>query len=186
MTIKEYMATLDELGYEYATKAFDSIVVPNANELLATIKNRILNEGENSSGGKMKPYDTTPAYYGPSQFVKKSSFAAKGKTGEKVFKNGNPHKTEYFPSGYKGLRDKQGRRTDITNMSYTGSTMLAYQLGERGNAAVLGFVNNEASKIRKGQEQKRGKIFYAQQSEIDTYNRNVLTETEALTRKLLK
>jgi hypothetical protein len=50
----------------------------------------------------------------------------------------------------------------------------------------LGFTNTEASKIRKGQEKKRGKIFYAMQTEMDDYSKNVTEESERITRELLK
>jgi hypothetical protein len=186
MTPEEYKSKLESLAGEFASRAVDRAVIPAANELLAVIKNRIVQQGKNSSGASIGVYDTTPAYYGPEAFIKKTSFTPQGKTGEKVFKNGKPHKTEYIPSGYKGLREKQGRRTDIMNESYSGATMLAYQMQQTDNAAILGFTNTEASKIRKGQEKKRGKIFYATKQEIDDYNQSVAEESERITRELLK
>jgi hypothetical protein len=186
MTPEEYKAKIENLAEVYTSKAIDRAVIPNANELLATIKNRIVQQGKNSSGAGIGQYDTTPGYYGPEAFIKKTSFTAQGKTGEKVFKNGKPHKTEYIPSGYKGLRDKQGRPTDKINESYSGATMLAYQMQQTDNAAILGFTNLEASQIRKGQEKKRGRIFYATTQEIEDYNKNVAEESERITRELLK
>lgn len=186
MTAEEYAAKISLMSEEYAQRAVDSVYIPAANGLLAAIKNRIVNEGENSAGGKIGSYSTKPIYAGPEQFVKRGSFTAQGKTGEKVFKNGKPHKTEYFPSGYKGLRDKQGRRTDIVNESYSGGTMLAYQMQVERDAILLGMTNKNASDIRKGQEKKKGRIFYAQQKEIDAYNKEVFEETEKLTVTYLK
>jgi hypothetical protein len=186
MTPEEYKAKIENLAAVYASKAIDQAVIPAANELLATIKNRIVQQGKNSQGAGIGQYDTTPAYYGPNAFIKKTSFTPQGKTGEKVFKNGKPHKTEYIPSGYKGLRDKQGRPTDKMNMSYSGSTLLAYQMDRNGDSVVIGLTNKEASDIRKGQEKKRGKIFYAMQTEMDDYSKNVTEESERITRELLK
>lgn len=184
MTLEEYTDRLKRLSATYADKAKEAVFVPAANELLATIKNRIVQDGKNSQGSNIGQYDTTPAYYGPNAFIKKSSFSAKGKTGEKVFKNGKPHKTEFIPSGYKGLREKQGRRTDVINESYSGGTMLAYQMGINGDAIVLGMTNTEAAKIRQGQEKKRGKIFYATKNEIQDYSKNVREESEKLTKQI--
>lgn len=185
MTIEEYNAKLGTMTEEYAQRAVDSIYVPAANMLLATIKNRI-EEGKNSQDSKTGAYSTKPAYYSPEAFVKRSTFAAQGKTGEKVFKNGKPHKTEFFPSGYKGLRDKQGRRTDVMNMNYSGGTMLAYQMQVGKDAILLGMTNKEAADIRKGQEKKRGRIFSATQQEIEAYNKEIFEETEKLTVSYLK
>lgn len=185
MTPEEYTERIFTMSEEYAQRAIDSIYIPAANGLLATIKNRIVNEGENSAGGKIGSYSTKPAYFTQEQFVKKSVFTPQGKTGEKVFKNGKGHKSEFFPSGYKGLRDKQGRRTDIMNESYSGGTLLAYQMQARDVEILLGMTNKNASDIRRGQEKKRGKIFYAQQKEIDAYNKEIFEETEKLTKSFL-
>lgn len=185
MTLEEYTDRLSLLANEYAEKAADEIFVPAANELLATVKQRI-NDGENSAGSTIGTYSTTPAYYGQESFVRKSSFSAQGKTGEKVFKNGKPHKTEYFPSGYSGLRSKQGRRTDRMNMNYSGSTLLSYQMQVRDKDILLGMVNKEASEIRLGQEKKRGKIFYATQQEMDSYNRNVIEGVRVVTDRIMR
>lgn len=184
MTLEEYTERLKRLSTTYADKAKEAVFVPAANELLATIKNRIVQDGKNSQGSNIGQYDTTPAYYGPNAFVKKSSFSAQGKTGEKIFKNGKPHKTEFIPSGYKGLREKQGRRTDVINESYSGATMLAYQMAVGGNDILLGMTNTEAAKIRQGQEKKRGKIFYATKNEIEDYNKNVREESEKLVKQI--
>lgn len=186
MTLEEYHTNLTSLAEEYNQRAVEAVFVPAANELLATVKNRIINEGENSSGTKIGQYSTKPAYFSPQAYVKQGSFSAVGKTGEKVFKNGKPHKSEYIPSGYSGLRAKQGRETAFMNMEYSGSTLLSYQMQVKTQEILLGMTNKEASDIRHGQEKKRGRIFSAQQSEIDTYNKNVSEETERLTLSILK
>lgn len=216
MTPEEYTERIFTMSEEYAQRAIDSIYIPAANGLLATIKNRIVNEGENSAGGKNGSYSTKPAYFTQEQFVKKSVFKGIGQRGfkgerivsekkyrvekttlksgkvvqrlvdEKKFKvEKKTPKSMYIEDGYKGLRDIQGRRTDVMNLSYSGATLLAYQMQARDVEILLGMTNKNASDIRRGQEKKRGKIFYAQQKEIDAYNKEIFEETEKLTKSFL-
>jgi len=185
MTIEEYRKKLDALTAQYDSKAIDSVVVPAASELLATIKNRIVLDGKKSNNSSIGKYSTRPAYFGPEDYMK-GGFTPKGKTGESEFKNGKPHKTEYFPTGYDGLRDKQGLRTDIMNLSYHGSTLLAYQMQPKNESVVIGLTTQDAANIRKWQELKRGAIFSATDEEIKDYTDNVRKESERVTRALLK
>lgn len=184
--LTDYTKKLEQLSERYSREAVDSVFVPAANEFLATIKNRISQEGRNSQGAPIGQYSTKPGYFGTAAFIRRSSFSPRGKTGEKVFKNGRPHKTEYIPTGYKGLREKQGRRTEVMNMSYSGGTLLSYQMQARQQDVVIGMTNNEAAEIRHGQEKKRGRIFYGTQEEIGAYTKNVRDESEKLHRQLLK
>lgn len=186
MSPEEYQQRIQGLIREGGGDLIGDVVVPAASELLATIKNRIVQRGQNSADTKIGGYSTDPAYYGKDAFIRKGSFKAQGKNGDTKFKNGNPHKTEYFPSGYKGLREKQGRKTDVMNMSYTGSTLLSYQMQGGAGMVLLGMTNQHAAEVRQGQEKKRGKIFYATQQEMAEYNRNVEEATEEVTRRGLQ
>lgn len=215
MTLEEYTERLKRLSATYADKAKEAVFVPAANELLATIKNRIVQDGKNSQGSNIGQYSTEPAYFSKNQFVKKSSFKGVGQRGfkgerivserkyrvekvtlksgktvqrlvdEKKFKvEKKAPKSMYIDDGYKGLRDIQGRRTDVMNLSYSGATLLAYQMTFSGNDILLGMTNTEAAKIRQGQEKKRGKIFYATKNEIEDYNKNVREESEQLVKQI--
>lgn len=184
MDLNEYTQRLNELATQASERIADEIFIPAANQLLAEIKQHV-NDGENSAGGTIGNYDNKPAYYGKEAFVRKSSFTPKGKTGESVFKNGKPHKTEYFPSGYSGLRAKQGRKTDKINENYSGSTLLAYQMQAKEKEVVLGFTTKLSSDIRKGQEKRFGKIFYAQQGEMERYSQNVLEGVKIITDRIM-
>lgn len=185
MTLRDYQNNIAALISQGAERAIESVIVPAANGLLAAIKNRIALDGKNSNGGQIGSYSTKPAYYGKQQFTKTSSFKAVGKTGEKKFADGRAHKTQYFEQGYKGLRSAQGKVTDKMNLNYSGSTLLAYQLQAAEKYVILGLVTERASDIRKGQEKKRGRIFYATTSEIEAYNTEVAEGSAEITKRIL-
>lgn len=184
MTPEEYISKLKQLRDSATEKAVQEILVPNGNELLANIKNRIVRDKKNSSGGPIGTYSTKPMYASQKQFDKKSAFKPLGKKGP-------TKKTMYLPSGYKQLRDIQGKPTDGVNVNYTGSTNLSYQLQAKGKEVLLGFTDQESSKIRQGLENGTrgrkgyGKIYYATQQEIANYNKNVAEDTKELTLKIL-
>lgn len=179
MTLDQYNTRLAQLISESAERATTRIVVPAANELLAKIKNRIIQKGENSTGGKIGNYSTKPGYYSKKQFVKQSAFKPVGKTGKRT------KSTMYLQSGYKQLRQIQGRESSQVNLQYSGSTILAYQLQALPKYVVIGFLSKEASKIRQSNENKYGKVFYATNQEMKDYNDQIIAETQKLTTSIL-
>lgn len=179
MTLEEYNEKIKSLAAVAAESVVESVIVPAANELLAEQKNRIIRDGKNSDNGTIGSYNTKPGYYGKEQFNKKGSFKGVGKNG------GTPQKTMYLPQGYKQLRDIQGKPTDKVNENYSGQTNLDFQLGQEPNAIVIGFVTQRSSKIRKGQELKRGKIWTPTKQELADYYKNVTQGVAELNNKLL-
>lgn len=95
-------------------------------------------------------------------------------------------KSMYLPNGYKQLRQIQGKGIEFIDETYTGSTMASYILEPIDNGAVIGFDNEKASIIRKAQEKRFGKIFYAQNSEMEAYNKEVQAGMKDIILKLLK
>lgn len=179
MTIEEYQEKLRELAGVKSEELAQEIVVPEGNELLATIKNRIQVDGKGSDGSDIGQYSKKPAYYSRDQFDKKGSFKNIGKRGEPT------KSTMYIRDGYYGLRGVQGKPNNKINETYTGSTMLSYQLQPITNGAVIGFVNEKSSKIRQGQEKRRGKIFYATEAEMKEYEKNVAEASAEVTLRIL-
>lgn len=179
MTLEEYQERLRNLASVAAQSAAEQIIIPNANELLAKIKNRIQIDGKNSSGSDIGRYSKKPAYYSRDQFDKKSSFKPIGKTGKRT------KSTMYVSDGYYGLRGLQGKPNDKINETYTGSTMASYQLEPIEKGAVIGFLNKQSSDIRKGQEKKRGPIFSATDEEMREYSEQVAKDTAEITLKIL-
>lgn len=197
MTPQEYRTKLLSLRDAAVSKAVEFILVPNANELLANIKNRIMVDGKNTAGAEIGQYSTKPMYATKEQFVKKSSFkplGQRGFKGERIVpgaKKGEfkvkktPPKSMYLEQGYKQLRSIQGRPVDKMNYNYTGDTMLGYQLAAVNNTVLLGMVNEQSSKVRKGLEAKRGKAFYPGSEELAQFKKNIATDTEQFVKSFL-
>lgn len=187
MDLKEHLSKLRSLSANITTQAVNSIFVPAANRLLAETKNRIINEGVASDGTQIGQYSTKPSYYTRDQFVKKSAFKPIGKTGNRKFKNGKPHKSMYVQSGYSGLRSLQGRQVAFVNSDYSGSLMADYVQNVRQKEIVHGFTNKQESNKRKGLEQRYGKKIYASTPEqIEAYKVETLKGIKEFTLKTLR
>lgn len=180
ITLEEYQGKLQQLAREGSENAIERILVPASNELLANIKNRIIQEGQKSDGSKIGNYSTKPMYVEQQAFIQKSKFKPRGKTGETTFDNGQPHKTMYLQQGYSQLRSIQGRPVDKINEFYTGSTMNSYQLQVESGQILLGLTNEKAAKVRAGQEKRFGKIFYAKKDELDEFKKDLLNKNKEL------
>lgn len=187
MSLDEYHTRLNMLTDTLSRSVVQSVIIPSANELLAEIKNRIVLDGKDSNEGKIGSYSTKPAYYTREQFDRRSSFTAKGKTNSGNFKNGKQRKSMYIETGYKGLRDKQGKPSSTMILNYSGSTMVAYQQGATDNEVVQGMTTEKASEIRKGHEEKRGKpIYRASKRELEQYNKRVAVDFQLANINILK
>lgn len=180
MTIDEYIQKLQNLSSSAINDAREEVYIRGGNFLLANIKNRIQREGKDSTGSVMPGYSTKPSYFNRDQFVRKSSFSPKGKSGEKTFKTGRERRSMYLENGYKELREIQGRQTQKRDLTYSGDLMLSYVLGTIENGIVLGFNQEKQSKKRKGLEDKNGGgIFYGTSEEIKEFNAYIIaTEAE--------
>lgn len=178
MTPQEHIAQLKELPSKVERLAIERIIVPAGNRMLASIINRNANEGKNTDGSKRTGYSTKPAYVGRNKFVVKSAFKPVGKTGKKT-------KTMYVGGGYFQLRQIQGRRTDIKNYEYSGDTIKAFQLKTELNGAVIGFVTQKASDIRKGNDKRNGEAWKPSMKEIEDYKKEVTEQSKELNRNIL-
>lgn len=200
MTIAEYTTVLERLTSSYADPIRTELYVRGGNFLLANIKNRIQRAGQDTKQRLLLPYSTKEMYVERDQFVKKGAFKPIGKNGTqktKVFdirtkKTRNiaitsefrERKSMYLANGYKQLRDIQGMPTNIKNLTYSGSTMLAFVLGRSGNTILIGFNQKKAAEIRKYQEQLNGgPIFSATTKEITEFQQYIVkAEIEIITR----
>lgn len=109
MTIEEYRERLIALKQAAAQKAVEQIIVPAANKLLATIKNRIQVEGKNSSGRQIGTYSQKPMYATKEQFVKTASFKPRGKN--EIGSNGKKGKIKKELIGGKRIAVKGKSKT---------------------------------------------------------------------------
>lgn len=168
MTMQEHLKQIQRLAAVAEQEAVESVIVPAANELLANIINRNINEGKNTDGTTRKDYSTRPMYASEQQFIQKATIKPRGKTGETVFKNGKPHKAQYLPQGYKQLRDIQGRRTDIKNYEYTGDLFQSYVLGREGQSIVIG-LDKQSQVLKKQGLEKNGLFLQPTKVEREEY-----------------
>jgi hypothetical protein len=222
MTPQEYIDHLSTLATFVGGDITDIAIAPAAATLMVNIKNRIINEGRNSSGSEIGEYSTKPMYVTKDQFINPGGFNAIGKRGiigdrlvptvrlkearalkygykflpllpsKKSYKrysivksNYQDRKSMYLPEGYKQLRDIQGLRTDIVNITYRGDLMSDYVIGKDGLAYLMGLTKEaEVSKLR-GLEKKYGLLLQGTAEEIANYSTQVNASLERLTRGLL-
>lgn len=193
-----------------------------AEVLLASIKNRVKNKGIATDGSSLRRYSTDPIYAGPDKFIKggfrpqgKRNFegntigdrlipTARLKTNSTrknpvkysrytlVKPNLQTRKTMYLQDGYMELRDIQGLRTDITNMSYSGQMLEDYGMQQISNGYVLGMTTERGKNIYLGQTygtrymRGRGMFLQASAEEIEKYKEQTLFNITRLTVGLLK
>lgn len=204
--LKKYNDKLRELIEKSKEKALERIIVPPANKLLATVKNRIQRKGENSSGNQIGQYSTNPMYASVDQFDKRSAFkpgqkatvtsyrstqlkinpktlkVKKGKTNYETI-NKEKMKTMYLQDGYKQLRDVQGKPTDKVNLTYRGDLMNSYQQQIANGAVIQGLTLETEKKKREGLEKRfGGKILSPKKEEVEAYRKEVteIAKTEVI------
>lgn len=156
------------------------IRVPAANMLLATTKNRIVQQGKATDGSRIGSYSTRPAYFSKKQFVKKGAFKGVGKNG------GKPRKTMYIANGYTGFRQAQGLQTAFVNAELSGDLMLSYVSVPKDNGNITQGLNTQKSALKRAGLEKRFKPFLAStKDEIAEFNKECALGFAELTIKTL-
>jgi hypothetical protein len=130
MTITEYAVRLRKFSEELErnNRPFE-----RATESTTQAMNtRIFIEGKKTDGSSIGQYDTSkPLYVDPKKtFGTASKLKVQGKTGEKTFKNGKPHKTAYVES-YKKLRDAVGRQSKYIDLVASGDLASDFRGGSQ-------------------------------------------------------
>lgn len=129
--------------------------------LTEMIKERITERGM----GTNKPlpgYSEKPYRFNEKAFFDKSKFKPKKKG----------QKTMYIDTGYSGLRNVQGRQSNMKNLVYSGHMMDNWGIGKRRRSYVIGFGGSRdfqgktaAEKKRYLESQEDMQIFEASESE---------------------
>lgn len=167
--IRELAENISTRGMEVASQSF----------LAVYLDNRFV-KGEASDGGKIGAYSTTPIYAGSKQYVNKGALKPKGKYGDTKHKNGKPYKTAYLPSGYKELKQVQGKQNSFVNLDYSNSLFKAVQLYKDGDSTVIAIASEKESKKFRGNEKHFGKSIGApQQKEKELFAELLREETAA-------
>lgn len=180
MDLQQYSQKLGQYADILSKGVVQSIIVPAANELLATTKNRIIKQGKATDNSSIGNYSNKAAYFSQKTFVNKGAFKPQGKV-----RSGT--KSMYLPQGYAQFRSIQGRETGFINLNLSGDSMNRYQLSAQDKAVIFGMTTKKASDIRKGQEKKRGKNIYAStKQELDAYNKNVAGELAELATQIFR
>lgn len=124
---------------------------------------------------------------------KRQTFVVGGKrtavvTGVKGYALGMRERTAmYLPGGYKELRNIQGRRVDIVNLTYRGDLLNnGYQMQAVENAILLGFISERFKLIRQGLEKRFGgsEIFHATAEEMEQFNTRVMQQLDTYNREV--
>ena len=143
--LKEVSDSLDRLMPDLIAQA---VMV----ELMAKHKKRIFADGLNSEGASMGKYSTKPAYYSKKIFVRQAAFKGVGKP-NKDGKRKTGNKSMFIATGYEGLRDIQGRKTDHVNLKYSGSLEAGIQVVKFANSTEYGNLDaNESPKFDANEE----------------------------------
>lgn len=197
MTLEQYAQKIKELIEKSRSKAISNIMVSPANRLLATVKNRIIIQGENTAGNQIGQYSTKPMYASKKQFDKKRAFkpikkkyvstdakAPKTVKGRKVLGTiyTETGKTMYLQQGYKELRQIQDKPVDKVNLQYRGDLLLSYQQDVIGEGVIVQGLNKESEKKKRQGLEKRFKapsgLLHPQQKEIDEYKKAIIENTK--------
>lgn len=128
--------------------------------VIAEYKDRIFVRGETTSGSPIGQYSTVPFYQNPNKLigVASSGITPEGKTGQKVFKNGKPHKTKYLSGGYSELRDSTGRQSGTVDLNFSGSLQNSIKVVFESGTSVIRYTSDIEAEKMIGNEQRFGAV----------------------------
>lgn len=139
-----------------------------ANTVHAKHKDRIFGLGKAADNSAIGDYSRKPTYISPRNSP--VALRPQGKTGETTFKDGTPHKTQYFGEGYFGFRQYAGRQTGTVDLRLSGQMENDYTVEPDGTGYASGFNNRTNFAKAKGNERHFGKvIFEASEDEIELF-----------------
>ncbi len=195
MTFLEYESRLEYIK-DLSSNIVKYVIVPNGYIMLAQMKNRIQERGQNSNEGQLGKYSTKPLYATRNQFFNAGAFRATGKPStlrskpQKIFtkdipkganvlggsvrKSDNSKKTMYLPFGYKQLRDIQGLQTSYIDLTYSGKTMQDFQAAEIPEGMDIGFTSVRSAVVMDKIEHHFGRVSTPSANEMQAYENRVI------------
>lgn len=149
-----------------AGKPLDKLLNDVSVAVLATVRRRVFNDGMDAKeqgilGGG---YSTKETYINPkSGTVKKAATVQpKGKYGDKVFKNGKPHKAVYLSDGYKEWRGMNNKSTSEVNLNFTGDLDRSFTFTKiNENRYGIGFTTEKEWDKADGNEKRNNAPIFA-------------------------
>lgn len=154
------------------------ITLALAQDAAVLIQERTL-KGIDIDGAKFPQYSTLPFYMSKNIKGLKSIVKPIGKRGQKVFKNGKPHQSQYFAQGYMEFRKFAGRATDTDRLSFSGKMLKAMLPKQQGKNAVVSFNNKTEAEKARGNNEKYNFFGISQQDkDVLMKNLNQYLDTE--------
>jgi len=161
---QSFEARLKDIGHSLDELMPDIIAVAIMGELESQYKNRIFDNGKDSTGQSIGEYSKEPGYYSKESFVRKGAFKGVGKPNKEGARR-TKNKTMYIAGGYSEFRAIQGRQNNHVNLKLSGSMERAFKTMKVGNAAMFGNTDSDESKKIEGNEERYGAVFELDASE---------------------
>jgi hypothetical protein len=157
MTISERLEILAQVVNDENTAR--RISQAAAIQVIAEYTQRIFYNGLDSTGNPIGQYSVNPFYINPLTLttVAADGVIPEGKNGQKVFKNGKPHKTKYLTKGYKELRQLTDRQSDKVDLNFSGSLFQSIKVTENASVSAITYTNDEMANIMEFQEERFAK-----------------------------
>lgn len=214
MTIQEFQVSLEQKAKSIRT--FSVPLKLASFTTTAIMGQRIFDDGRTTDGTVIGQYDDTPMYVSMSAIPKpkgaptgkpsgktktKKVFKFNSETsssgtiqkvqvavgGKSKFKDGSPHKSKYFATGYKGYRENVGRQTAFVDLKMTGELRMDFgNSGSESAPAKPRKISDLEYQIkldkqidrdkRSGMEEKYGDIFTLSDTEKELFYKTIQFE----------
>lgn len=208
--LAEYIKRLQEVSalLKDSKKVAVTVGIVAGKAVEAAVSRRVFLKGRATDNSAIGTYSKEPFYLSPNAPImlllpkkrkRKPIITPEGKTGQKVFKNGKPHKTMYLKEGYAQFRKLVGRQpdeklkklggieTDGVNLNLTGSMAQSFTTGMEGNAIVLGFTDAKEFQKARANEQRFGKnIFAVSKAEANVFSAAFAAEMNTIVQKIMQ
>jgi hypothetical protein len=148
MTIQDFILRLQELEKVRDVNVTERILIAGANEMLASLKDRIFDEGKDTKEAQIAArYRWQKRKYTREDFkgVKGGGFVAN----TKVTIDGKQTDAMFIKEAYVGFRKLAGRQTEYVDLELTGSLRNSIRVGTQGDKVVIGITSLNESKKRK-------------------------------------
>lgn len=154
------LASLAKKVESVALNAQNNVIRIVANSMLPIIRDRIHDEGKAADESKIGDYSTKPIYV--SNNIGFGTLDGTGKTGRKVFSNGEAHKSKYFAGGYEQFKTEIGRnKLGSVNLSLSGQLASQFTLIATNKGWGLGWNDTEKFTRAFALEKKYAKKIWA-------------------------
>lgn len=157
-------------------QGYDSTLREVATAMRAEVSRRIHSAGKNSNDAPIGNYSTKPMYVSLSA-VPKPKGVGRGKSGQTKFKDGSPHRSKYYASGYLDYKTDVGRnKLGTVNLSLTGQLSNQFSVIATSNGYGLGWSNDEMYNRSQALQKKYGQVWFLTEAETNLSNEIAQTQ----------